>query len=138
MEPWKSRQKEAGIRTAEEMLDNLELEVGIMSSGMERIEAKLGTKCFTPWFDPRVSLILTGLQQENNEDFMAEVLDLLRDGLSCDPVPTPTAVDRIRTQGLKPSLIKGELQSAEEKVAVLQRKTNLKNIDGFQRVFVTS
>lgn len=125
-------------KTAKELRENLDLEVGIMSSRMESIEAKLANKSFKPSFDPSVSLVITGLQQEDNEDLMFKVMDLLRDGLGCDPAPTPAAVERIRARGTKPGLVKVELSSVEEKVAVLRRKANLKDNERFQRVFVSS
>lgn len=125
-------------KTAAELRANLDTEVGIISSRMERIEAKIAAKCATPSFDPNVSIIIVGLPQDDNEDLMAKVVNLLRDGLRCDPVPTPAAVERVRARGTKPGLVKVELPSVEEKVAVLRRKAKLKDNDRFQRVFLSS
>lgn len=38
-------------------------------------------------FNLDVLLIISGLPQVENEDLMAEVKDLLCEGLQCDPVP---------------------------------------------------
>lgn len=102
------------------------------------MEEKIATKCAKPNFDPDVSIIIVGLQHEDGEDLMAKVLNLLRDGLRCDPVPTPVAVERVRARGPKPGLVRVELPSVGEKVAVLRRKAKLKDHDRFQRVFVSS
>ncbi|KAK7929363.1 hypothetical protein WMY93_005758 [Mugilogobius chulae] len=123
--------------TAAEIRANLDAEVAIMSVRMERIEAKIANKS-TLRFDPIVSVIIVGLQQEDHEDLMAKVLDLLRNGLCCDPVPTPAAVERVRARGNKPGVVKVQLSSVEEKVAVLKRKAKLKEDVRFQRVFVAS
>lgn len=123
---------------AAELRANLDMEVGIITSRMERIETKIAEKCITASFEPNVSIIIVGLQQEDNEDVMAKVLNLLRNGLGCDPMPTPVAVERIRARGTKPGLIKVELSSVEEKVAVLRRKAELKDHECFQKVFVSS
>ena len=61
-------------------------------------------------------------------------------GLECDPVPEIVAVERIQARGRHPGLVKVELRSTEEKVAVLRRKSKLKSSDNdiFKKVYVSS
>lgn len=126
-------------KTAKELRYNLDMEVGILCSRMEGIEQKIAEKATQKKsFGEDVSLVIMGLPQEDNEDLMAKVKDLFCNGLVCDPVPVPVAVERTRARGSKPGLVKVELQSIQVKVDVLRRKAKLRDSDRFQRVYVSS
>lgn len=64
-------------------------------------------------FDQDVSLMIMGLPYEDNEDLMTIVKNVRAE---------PVAVERIRTRGGKPGLVKVELRSVEESLAELRRK----------------
>ncbi|CAL9684525.1 unnamed protein product [Knipowitschia caucasica] len=71
---------------AAKMRADLDTEVGILCARIENIESKLvNTRALN--FEPSVSVVIVGLQQEENEDLMSKVLNVLREGLGCDPVP---------------------------------------------------
>lgn len=109
-------------KATKDMKTNLDTEVEILCARMENIEQKLSEKeAKKKSFDPDVSLIVVGLPHSEGEDLMAKVKDLLHVGLGCD-----TAL----------CLVKVELSSAREKVAVLHRKSELK--DSFKDVYVSS
>ncbi|KAL7402525.1 hypothetical protein ABVT39_016182 [Epinephelus coioides] len=126
-------------KTVKEMNHTLDLEVGILSSRTEAIELKIAKKVVRKKyvFDPDVSLIIVGLPHTENEDLMTLGKDL-REGLQCDPVPHPVAVEHTRTRGCTPGLVKVELQLVQDKVAVLRRKAQLKSHDCYQRVYVSA
>lgn len=71
-------------------------------------------------------------------DLLAVVKELFREGLNCDPVPHPVALERLWGRGHQPGLVKVELRSVKEKVAVLWRKSKLRNHDHYQRVYLWS
>lgn len=126
-------------KVVKEMCHNLDLEVSILSSRMDSIEMKMNTKeTRGKPFDPDVSLVIVGLPQEEGEDVEAKVKVLLREGLRCDPVPKLVAVERVRPRGRQPGLVKAELQTVQDKVAVLRRKSKLKDHDNYRRVYVSS
>ncbi|KAJ8412585.1 hypothetical protein AAFF_G00129210 [Aldrovandia affinis] len=106
---------------------------------MEMIELKIAEKAAQKKIsEPDVSLIIVGLPQADDEDLMANVKDLLCEGLDCDPVPDLVAVECIRGRGRQPGLVKVELRSVQEKEAVLRRKSKLKSSERFQKVYVSS
>ncbi|KAL7374830.1 hypothetical protein ABVT39_007749 [Epinephelus coioides] len=126
-------------KVVKELHINFDLEVGILCARMEKIEQHIEKKATqNKRFDPDVSLIIAGLPQEDNEDLKAKVEDLLLVGLECYPEPELVAVEHIRARGRQPGLVKVELRSTQEKVAVLRRKPKLKSSDSFQRVYVSS
>ena len=47
-------------------------------------------------------------------------------------------MERVRTRGDRPGLVKVELSSVQEKVTVLHRKSNLKDNNSFNKVYVSS
>lgn len=106
---------------------------------MEKMEQKISEKeAKKKSFDPDVSVIIVGLPQSEGEDLMAKVNNLLHVGLGCDTVLCPAAVERVRTRGDRPGLVKVELSSVQEKVTVLRRKSKLKDNDSFNKVYVSS
>ncbi|KAJ8002372.1 hypothetical protein DPEC_G00179210 [Dallia pectoralis] len=125
-------------KATKDMMTNLDTEVGIMCARMENIEQKMSEKeTKKKSFDPDVSLIVVGLPHLEGEDLMAKVKDLLHIGLGCDTALCPAAVERVRARGNRPGP-KVELSSALEKVAVLRRKSELKDNDSFKDVYVSS
>lgn len=126
-------------KAIQEMRQNLDLEVSIMSSRMEDIELKMGkNQVRGKPFDPDVSLVIVGLPHTEEEDVQAKVRHLLGEGMRCDPVPKLVAVERMRARGPKPGLVRVELETVQDKVAVLRRKAKLKDSDSYGRVFVSS
>ncbi|XP_013866651.1 uncharacterized protein LOC106519492 [Austrofundulus limnaeus] len=127
-------------KTATELRLNLDMEVGILVSRMEKIELKMAeNETRGKSFDPDVSLIVAGLPQaDGDEDVVTKVKDLLREGLRCEPVPEVVAAERVRARGQHPGLVKVELKSVQDKVMVLRRKSKLRDHANYERVFVSS
>lgn len=102
MEVWRRpSQSEAALKSewekiAAELCLNLDMEVGIMVSRMEKIEMKMAeNEAWRRPFDPDVSLIVVGLPQADGvEDVVAKVNDLLHNGLCCELDPEVVAVER--------------------------------------------
>ena len=104
---------------------------------MDMIELKIEEKATQKnIFDPDFSLIV-GLPQADNEDLMAKVEDLLHEGLDCDPVPDPVAVEHIRIREPQPGLVKVELRSYQTKWLCSAENLNLRAATA-SRVFVSS
>lgn len=119
-------------KAVNEMRNNLDLEVSILSSRMESIETKMNTKEVRGKpFDPDVSLVIVWLPQVEGEDVEAKVKELLREGLRCDLVPKLVALEHVMP-------VKAELETVQDKVAVLRRKSKLKDCDNYRRVYVSS
>lgn len=126
-------------KVTKDMRANLDTEVGILCARMERMEQKISAKeAKKKSFDPVVSLIVVGLPQSEGEDLMAKVKDLLHVGFGCDTALFPAAVERVRARGDRPGLVKVELNSVQEKVAVLRKKSNLKDNNRFNKVYMSS
>lgn len=111
-----------------------------MSSRMDKLEKQIKTKQVRGKpFDPDVSLVVIGLPQTEGEDVEAKVKQLLCDGLRCDPVPKLVATERVRARGGRQhGLVKVELQTVQDKVDVLRRKSKLRDSESYGRVFVSS
>lgn len=61
------------------------------------------------------------------------------EGLHCDPVPKLVAAEPVGARGERqPTLVKVELETVRDKVAVLRRKFKLNDSDTFGRVFISS
>lgn len=58
--------------------------------------------------------------------------------MDCEPVPKIVAVERMRAQGRNTGLIRVELETTPEKVAVLRRRFKLKDNESYRRVYVSS
>lgn len=126
-------------KATKDMNTNLDTEVGILCARMEKMELKISEKEEKrKSFDPDVSLIVVGLPHSEGEDLMAKVNELLHVGLGCETALTPAAVERVRARGDRPGLVKVELSSAQEKVSVLRRKSELKDSESFNNVYVYS
>lgn len=117
--------------------DNLNLDVGQLSARMERLEAKLDeAKRPAFGFHSDVSVIIVGLPFIDGEIPLQRVRSLLVEGLHCDPVPEIVKAERMKPRGRGPGVIKVELRSQQDKVAVLRRKQNFRENERFRRVFI--
>ena len=137
-----SKIKEVAASTKKEMTEYVDQEVKIMVTRMEDIEGKQTKESprASP-FDPDLSLIIVGLpldNEESEEDLKASVIELLRNGLECAPVPEVVAVERLRSRGERPGVVKVELRSVQEKVTVLRLKRRLKDNDNYRRVYMSA
>ncbi|CAJ1066510.1 PREDICTED: uncharacterized protein LOC106519492 [Xyrichtys novacula] len=143
MEKLTAENKDAVLKEIEkatkDMRANLDTEVGILCARMEKMEKKISdTEARKKSFDPETSVIVVGLPESEVEDLMSKVRDLLHDGLGCDTVVCPVAVERMSARGNRPGLVKVELSSVQVKIAVLRRKSKLKDNERFNKVYVSS
>ncbi|KAK7878182.1 hypothetical protein WMY93_031179 [Mugilogobius chulae] len=126
-------------RTAKKIQESFDLDVSQMSARIDNLEQKLeDAKRPTVHFNPDVSLIVAGLVFIEGEDVMARIKTLLEEGLGCEPVPGAISVERMTSRGRGPGIIKVELKSVEEKVAVLRRKQRLRDNDTYKYVYINS
>lgn len=89
-------------------------------------------------FDIDVSIMVDGLPFEEGEDVKERVKRLLAEVLKCHPMPSIVTAKRLKPRERVPGLIKAQLGSVEEKVAVLRRKRVLREEEGFSRVYINS
>lgn len=122
----------------EEVYTNIDTEVGHLNARINQVEANFQEKIRRVEFDPEVSLIVSGLQFEEGENLMMKIKRLLTEGLQCDPVPTIVAVERMLPKGRGPGVVKVEMESTQDKVAVLRLKRELKDNETYDNVYVRS
>lgn len=116
---------------------NLDLDIGQLSARMDRMEAKLDeAKRPSFKFQSDVSIIIVGLPFVEGEIPLERVNSLLSEGLHCDPMPEIANVERMRPRGRRPGVIKVELGTQQDKVAVLRRKQSLRDNERFGHVFI--
>ncbi len=123
---------------AKQIQDNIDLEIGHLTARMDSMEAVINgskTKAVTR-FDPDVSIIISGLEAEVDEDLSEKVRTLLTEGAQCQPLPELVAAERMRARGSGPGVIKVELRTTQDKVAILRQKRNLKRDDRYKRVYI--
>lgn len=126
-------------RTTKQIQDSLDLDVSLISARIDKLELKMNeAKRPIIKFNPDVSLIIEGLTFTEGEDVMERIKTLLAEGLGCDPVPELINVERMTPRGRRPGIIKAELRSVQEKVAVLRRKQRLRETEIFKNVYVNS
>ena len=123
--------------TAKEIQDNVDMDIGQLTSRIEKMESS-ANKTARAKFDTDVSITVAGLPFEEGEETKERVERLLRDCLKCHPMPRVVNADRLKPRGTGPGLIKAELGSVEEKIAVLRRKQQLRAEEGFSRVYIQS
>ena len=120
--------------------DNMDMDIGLMVTRLERLEgsAQSAADMKRSKFDIDVSITVAGLPFEDGEEATERVKRLLTDVLKCDPMPSIVNAERLKPRGSGPGLIKAELGSTEEKVAVLRRKQRLREEEGYSRVYIHS
>ena len=121
-----------------EIRAHMDLEIGRLEARIDTLEGKIeggSDIACKPRFDPDVSIIISGLSEDGDEDLQLTVLRLLS-GLGSEAVPV--AVERIRSRGRGPGLVKAEFSSVEEKVAILRNKQKLRDQEEFAKVFMRS
>ncbi len=110
-----------------------------ISARIDNLEQKLEeAKCPAISFNPDVSFIIKGLTFTEGEDVTVRIKTLLDEGLGCEPVPELINVEQVTSRGRRPGIIKVELRSVEEKVAVLRRKQRLRDNETFKNVYINS
>ncbi|KAL7393366.1 hypothetical protein ABVT39_009757 [Epinephelus coioides] len=127
-------------KITKEIRESLDVEVGVLSARMDAIELKIEKNKTSkkPRFDPDVSIIVSGLSSDNNEDATEKVRELLAASLRCDLMPELVTVERLRPRGPGPGIIKVEFRMVEEKVAALRLKHLLQENQSFERVYIRS
>lgn len=85
-----------------------------------------------------MSITVAGLPFQEGEVVKERVEWLLSHGLKCNPMPAIINAERLKPRGPKPGLIKAELGTVEEKIAVLRRKRQLSETEGFGNIYIQS
>ena len=121
------------VKQGQELRSHVDAEVGRLESRIVKLEQRTVSRA--P-FDPDVSVVIAGLQEDTAEDLHRKVVHLLSRGLGCDTVPT--AVERIDGRGRGPGLVKAEFNTVQEKIDILRRKQQLREHREYNRVFIRS
>ena len=127
-------------KCVKEIQDNIDLEIGALKSRLDLLEQKLLSSNSSPSnkFDPDVSIIIMGLPYDKEEDLEEKLGKVLEVCCTCEQIPTPTAIERLRARGPGPGVVRVEFASVREKVDVLRGKRNLKSNPEFAKVYVRS
>lgn len=88
-------------------------------------------------FSTDVTIVVSGLPFDDEENIAEKVDDLIRRGALVPGIRIVRAI-RLPTNNLRPGLIKVQLQSVQDKIRVLQAKSNVKNCEEYRRVFIRS
>ena len=88
-------------------------------------------------FDPEVTLIVTGLKYDDNENVKTKAEALIHEGIGDT---TAEVIDAIRTpfRNNRPGIVKIELADKDTKIRVLRNKTKLAADNRYARVFIRS
>ena len=86
-------------------------------------------------FDPEVSIIVSNLPEENDEDLKMKINTIIKEGLQIQNLETVNA-ERLAARYGKPGLIKAQLQSKNAKIQVLRSKKALLTTKDYKGVFL--
>ena len=86
-------------------------------------------------FDPEVSIIVSNLPEENDEDLKMKINTLIKEGLQIQNLETVNA-ERLAARYGQPGLIKAQLQSENAKIQVLRSKKALLTTKDYKGVFL--
>ena len=89
-----------------------------------------------PLNDPERTIIVSNLKQNQDEDILETATDLVRCLIDSASVVAALRL-KSRLNG-KPGLVKISFQSSEEKIEVLRRKRDLREVDVYKSVFLRS
>ena len=125
-------------RCRKEMKEGLDMEVSRLQARLESLEMKLtgATPAPTTRFDPEVSLIIYGLQQEDDEDILVKTNKMFTEGMSSDIVAKDA--ERMKSRGGAPGVVKVECTSRQEKISILRMKQKLRDHPVYEKVYVKS
>ena len=87
-------------------------------------------------FDPDRSVIIYGLQPEENKTLDETVMTLLIDTLKVSAEPILT--ERVTSDSNKTGVVKVEFESVYDKVSVLKAKRNIPTTDGVRKITIKS
>ena len=88
-------------------------------------------------FDIDSTVVITNLKTDNDENIMKKCDDLIKDGLGLHDIHVINA-KRLPSRTNKPGLVKMQVESLEQKKRVLREKQKLKDINGYDKVFLRS
>uniref|UniRef100_A0AAV2LMD3 Uncharacterized protein n=1 Tax=Knipowitschia caucasica TaxID=637954 RepID=A0AAV2LMD3_KNICA len=77
-----------------------------------------------------------GLHYDENENLMEIIKELVEDGCACDQAVTLVVLERLRSRGRRPGVVKVAFASVKEKVAVLRTKSNLKSTENYRKFYI--
>lgn len=131
------RMTEKMEKQANELRSQFDLEIGHIRASLSLAETNLNKRIKRTEFDPDVSIVVFGLPFAEGENVVLRV-EALIESLECDPVPRIVAAQRLAPRDQKPGLIKVELASTDDKIAVLRRKKALKDIATYSTVYINT
>ena len=103
---------------AKEIKDSIDIDVGLLVSRIERVEQKMNE--INEWtepprvhFDPDVTVVLSNMPQQENEDIEALATEFLAEDLALPELVVVRAMP-MRSRMGSPGLVKTELQDGQE------------------------
>ena len=118
--------------------NNIDINIGQVSARIDSLECKVNNVKRPTQFNPEISLIVEGIPFSEGENLREKILTLLGDGLRCDPMPVVVDVERMASRSRKPGIVKVELGSVQEKVAILRLKRSLSDSETYGNVYINS
>ena len=88
-------------------------------------------------FDVDSTVVITNMKTDNDENIMKKCDDLVKDGLGLHDIHVINA-KRLPSRTNKPGLVKMQVECLEQKKRVLREKQKLKDINGYDKVFLRS
>ena len=107
---------------------------------MQALEGKVnsyqGGESARPKFDPELSLIVSGLSQEDGENVLDITQRMLSEGLGTEYAVVDA--ERLKGRGSNPGLVKVQCQTKEGKIEILRLKTKLKDHPDYKKVYLST
>ena len=130
-------------KNVKEMQDQITLEFGHLTARMDTFETRLGKvediarNIKVEPFSPEVTIVAFGVSQKDNENPKVVAEQLVQQGVGLQEIPVVRAI-RLGSRNGKSGVLKIELASKENKIEVLQNKTNLALSQSYRSVFLRS
>jgi hypothetical protein len=115
-------------------LARLESRVKMVEERMESLDERQGWEQEYP---VETSVIVINLREEGNEDIGGKCEDLISNRLGLRDIK-PVRCERLKSRSAKPSLVKIQLKTKQDKINVLRHKTELKKTEDIKRVYIRS
>ncbi len=119
--------------------DNLDQEVGVLVTRIEQTEVNIAKlqAMLNPEYNPKTTLIATGIPPARDEDIVSEAKHLVHRVLNEPDIPVVRAM-RLPSRNTRPGLVKIEVNTEDSKVRLLKKKGTLKANREYEKVFLRS
>ena len=117
--------------------DSFDLDIGQLTARIELVENRVVQieKHFE--FNPEVTVVIQGLTETPGENLQHKTESLVHNSLGKPEIPVVRS-KRLTSRNGYPGLVKMEFRNLEDKKRVLRAKRSLKQVAGFERVYLRS